>query len=340
MWRKIKVRKSLDEICHYMELETPASERSKIHKHDKVEVCVHSEYVTPDDNPKKTKRLTTVMVDAVTDVTDTAQKGLLIIGRSPARDIIDSVWSDRVANLQSLEEIAKTIANPFLEANGIEKANSEDGNHVQRMPTDSPETKPVYSFSWEAESPWQKLIAAADNQGYIFTSNEAGNLYLWKVAVNKRDEGFSLEEDPNIRSIQITENGAEQFHEYVVKGGSHPSARQIDDTCTNKRILTINLTDPFVDEDTLLRRALTELRRRKDKRITVTVSGWGLSESHIKAWGNTYQKEIFWNPNFLIPINIPSAGLDDKLLISQVEYQADASSVTTAITLVKREAYT
>jgi prophage tail gpP-like protein len=339
VWRKIKVRKSLDEICHYMELETPASERSKIHKHDKVEVRVHSEYVTPNDNPDGTKRLTTVMVDAVTDVTDTAQRGLLIIGRSPARDIIDSTWSSQVLHQQSLETIAKTIANPFLEANGIEKADS-DGNHVQRMPTNSPETKPVFSFSWESESPWQKLIAAADNQGYIFTSNEAGNLYLWKVAVKERDEGFSLGEDSNIRSIQITENGAEQFHEYVVKGGSHPPARQIDDTCTNKRILTINLTDPFVDGDTLLRRALTELRRRKDKRTTVTVTGWGLSESHIKAWGNTFQKEIFWNPNFLIPINIPSAGLDANLLISQTEYQADASSVTTAITLVKREAYT
>jgi prophage tail gpP-like protein len=327
VWKKIKVRKSLDEICHYMELELPASERNKIHNHDKVEVRLHSKYVTPNDNPDGTKRLTTIMVDAVTDVTDTAHRGLLVIGRSPARDIIDSAWSGRIRFRQNLEYIAGRAAERF-------------GITVQRMPADAPETQPVFSFSWESESPWQKLIAEADNQHYIFTSNEEGNLYLWKAAVNKRDEGFVLDETSNIRSIEAAENGAEQFHEYEVKGGGRPPARQIDDTCRNNRILTINLTDPSVSEETLRRRALTELRRRREKRVTVTVSGWGLSESHIKAWGDTRQKEIFWNPNFLIPINIPSSGLDGSMLISEAEYQADASSMTTAITLVSREAYT
>ncbi|MDR1286758.1 MAG: hypothetical protein LBK08_04030 [Treponema sp.] len=327
VWRKIKVRKSLDEICHYMELELPASERDKIHKHDKVEVRLHSQYVTPNDNPDGTKRLTTVMVDEITDVTDTAQKGLLIVGRSPARDIIDSAWGGVILHQQNLEYVAGKVAEPF-------------GIKVQRMPTDGPETGPVFSFSWENESPWQKLIAEADNQNYIFTSNEEGNLYLWKVATERREEGFSLGEGSNIRSIQTTENGAEQFHEYVVKGGGRPPARQIDDTCKNNRILTINITDPFVSEDTLRRRALTELRRRKENRTTVMVSGWGLSESHIKAWGDTFQKEIFWNPNFLIPVKIPSSGLDANLLISQAEYHADAASMTAAVTLVNPEAYT
>jgi prophage tail gpP-like protein len=327
VWRKIKVRKSLDEICHYMELELPASERDKIHKHYKIEVRLHSVYITPDDNPDGTKRVTTVMADAVTDVTGTAQKGLLIIGRSPARDIIDSTWGDIILNSQNLEYVAGKVAERF-------------GIKVQRMPTNSPETGPVFSFSWENESPWQKLIAEADNQGYIFTSNEAGDLYLWKVAVGPRDEGFSLTEGSNIRNIQATENGAEQFHEYVVKGGGHPPAREIDSTCKNNRVMTINLTDPMVSKGTLGRRALTEMLRRQGNRTTVTVSGWGLSESHIKAWGSTHQKEIFWNPNFLIHVKIPSSGLDDNLLISQVEYQADESSMTTALTLVNQKAYT
>jgi prophage tail gpP-like protein len=338
VWRKVKIRKSLDEICHYLEMELPVSERGKIHKHDKVEVRLHSRYVTPNDNPDGTKRVTTVMVDAVTDVTDTAQKGLLIIGRSPARDIIDSTWSDRIWQQQNLEQLANMIANPFLEANKIEEIDLE-GNHVQRMPTDSPETGPVFSFSWENESPWQKLVTAADSKGYIFTSNEAGNLYLWKVAVKERDEGFSLGEGSNIRNIQATENGAEQFHEYIARA-SFKEARIIDNTCKNNRKMTINITDEATSQQDLERRALTELRRRKEKRTTVTVSGWGLSESRLKAWGDTYHREIVWNPNFLIPVKLPSLGLDDKLLISQVEYQADAASMTTAITLVNREAYT
>jgi prophage tail gpP-like protein len=104
--------------------------------------------------------------------------------------------------------------------------------------------------------------------------------------------------------------------------------------------MTINLTDLMVSEETMRRRALTEMRRRRENRTTVTVSGWGLSDSRIQALGETIRREIFWNPNFLIPVKLPSSGLDGNLLISQVEYQADASSMTTALTLVNPEAYT
>jgi prophage tail gpP-like protein len=338
VWRNIKVRKSLDEICHYMELELPVSERAKIHKHDKVEVRLFSPYITLNEESNHTRRVTTVMVDAVTDVTDTAHKGLLVIGRSPARDIIDSTWPGEELHLQTLEQIANDIVSPFFDAVGIEKFDFEKRPHVTRMPTNGPETDTIFSFSWENESPWQKLIAAADSKGYIFTSNEAGNLYLWRVAEKERNEGFSLTEGSNIRNIQATENGAEQFHEYVVKG-SFLKAREVDETCTNNRIMTIHVTDERTDQISLERRALTEKNRRKETRTVVTVSGWGLSENRIKAWGSTLQKEIVWNPNFLIPVTIPSGGLNGNLLISQVEYQADASSMTTALTLVNKKAY-
>jgi prophage tail gpP-like protein len=324
-WKKIKVRKSLDEICHSMELEMPASERDKIHKHDKVEIRLYSPYVTLNDNEDRTKRVTTVMVDEITDSADSSRRGLLVIGRSPARDIIDSAWSGLILHQQTLEYVAGRIAEPF-------------GIKVQRMPVDSLETGPVFSFEWECESPWQKLIAKADGLGYIFTSNEAGNLYLWKVGAGFRDKGFELTEDSGIRNIKVIENGAEQFHEYVVKGGGK-EARQIDAACKNNRILTINLTDLVVSEDDLRRRALTEMYRRRHTRITATVTGWGLGEAHLKAWGNTFQKEITWNPNFIIPVKLPSLGYDDRLLISEVEYRADISSMTTDITLVDPEAY-
>jgi prophage tail gpP-like protein len=322
VWKKIKIRKSLDEICHYMELELPASERIKIHRHDKVEVRYFNKFIRDSD---QRRRVTTVMVDEITDITDTAQKGLLVIGRSPARDIIDSSWGDMILHSQSLEYVANKVAERF-------------GIKVQRMPTDGPETGPVSSFSWENESPWQKLITAADNQGYIFTSNEEGNLYLWKVAVTLRDEGFSLGEGSSIRNIQATENGAEQFHEYVVRGAGK-EARQTDTTCKNKRIMTINVTDFGVSEEDLRRRALTEMLRRRENRTTVTVSGWGLGDGQIQALGETVRREVFWNPNFLIPVKIPSSGLDAKLLVAQVEYQADAASMTAALTLVNPEAY-
>jgi prophage tail gpP-like protein len=333
IWKKIKIRKSLDEICHSLELELPADERSKIHKHDTVEVRYENQYISDSEENKKRRLVTTVKVDEVTNAADARRKSIVVIGRSPARDIIDSTWSFGIMGRQSLEAITKRIAGKF-------------GIKVTRMPTDGPETGPVASFSFENESPWAKLLTEADNQGYVLTSNEAGGLYIWKAASEKRyekDAGggalFLLTEGRNIRSVRYTENGAEQFHEYIVQGGGRPPAQVIDPTCKNNRVLTINLTDFGVSEETLRRRALTEMLRRRENRAVVTVSGWGLGDGQIRALGDTYHKEIFWNPNFLIPVKLPSIGLDDNLLISEVEYEADPSVMNSTLTLVNQEAY-
>jgi len=339
LWRKLLIRKSLDEICHYMELTLPDSEKDKIHKHDKVEIRVYNENISESEDNDRKRRITTIMVDEVTCTVDASQKSLTVVGRSPARDIIDSAWYDWCPNQMKLEEIANFIAAPFFDAIGIELLDIDNDKrpHVTRMPTNGPETGPVFSFSWEAESPWTKLINEADNQGYVFTSNEAGNLYLMK-ADGIIHEGFFIEEGRNIREIQTTQNGAEQFHEYVIKA-AYKEAKQIDNTCKNNRKLFINLTDPNIAQEVLDRRAITEMRRRKHNKTVATVTGWGLTDPQIRALGNTYHREIFWNPNFLIPVNIPSIGLNGSLLISQVEYTADPSSMTSTITLVNKEAY-
>jgi prophage tail gpP-like protein len=324
IWRRIKVHKSLDEICHTLELELPYSEREKVHKHDKIRVCCFNANIKDHES---LRFVTTVLADEITSVTDTKQKTLMVLGRSPARDIIDSAWSDTILQT-NLEGITKKIAAVF----GIDA--------VRQPNLPETETKKVTSFSWVNESPWTKLLAEAENWGYLFTSNEAGGLYLWKGARDAEGEGFYLSEGENIRRIQTTENGAEQYHKYVVCAAGHAPAEVTDPTCRNNRILTINLTDLIVAPDAMRRRALTEMRRRKERRVTVTVSGWGLNDEAIRRFGgNTAGKEIFWNPNFLIPVKMPSLGLDVKLLISEVDYEADTTAVTCTVTLVNKEAY-
>lgn len=323
LWRKVKVKKSLDEICHTMELELPASERNKVHRHDKIEVRLYSPIISREENEKQTRRVSTILVDEITYSASAAQKSITVIGRSPARDIIDSQWSGMIGGQPTLENVIKEIAGRF---------------HISatRMPTNSPETGPVFSFTWDCESPWAKLLNEAANQGYLFTSNEEGGLYLSRAGLIHKP--FFLSEQQNIRDMQTIENGSEQYREYIVYGnGKH--ARQIDDTCKNNRILTINMTDLSVDEEVLKRRALTEMSRRREIKTTVTVSGWGLSDEQMRALGSTEGKEIFWNPNFLIPVKIPSIGFDENLLISEVNYEADASSMTCSITLVKQDVY-
>jgi prophage tail gpP-like protein len=99
------------------------------------------------------------------------------------------------------------------------------------------------------------------------------------------------------------------------------------------------MTDPEVTFDKIKRRAETEMRRRKENKTVVTVSGWGLTDEQIKRLGTTAEKEIFWIPNALIPVRIPSLGLNCSLLISEVEYEASPDTMMTTLTLVNREAY-
>jgi prophage tail gpP-like protein len=307
LWRNIKIRKSLDDICHTLELEIPKSERPNVGKHDKIDVRYENNLVKDSDGRR---RVTTVLVDEVTANVDITKHSVIVLGRSPARDIIDSTWSGILADM-TLGQVVKEIGKTF----NVDCAT---------FPTNKPDkTETVYGFSWENESPWAKLINEADSQGYILTSNEAGNLYVWAVEGAVRQEGFllALTEGQNIKTAEWKENGAEQYHTYVVTGGGETETIT-DDTCRSNRILTIDIPDPLIEQEKLERKAVTERNLRRENRTTVAVAGWGLIDQQIQDLGAISGKEIFWVPNILIPVRIPSLRLSDSLLISEVEYEA------------------
>ena len=321
VWNKIQITKSLDEICHSLTLELPVSQRANIAVHDTVEVRFYNKYITHNNG---NLRVATVLIDEITDTTDNGRKYTTILGRSPARDIIDSAWTGKAGG-SDLLTVAKSIAGQF-------------DIIVDHLPRGQNNTETVSSFEWDCESPWTKLLNAADNQGYVFTSNEAGNLYLTKSGRDAEQWHFILAEGTNIKSVETTEAGAEQYHEYVVvSSGVQGSA--IDGRCKNKRILTLNLSDFNLDQEKAKRRALIELYRRRKRTIKVTVSGWGLTDEQIKSFGSTEEKELFFNPNFLIPVYIPSAGIDGKMMISEVEYRAEPTAFDCTVSLVNPEVY-
>jgi len=323
LWRSIKIRKSLDEICHTLELEIPLSERPKVRKHNRITVTFDNPIIR---NPNWSRLITTVLVDEVTSNADVTKNSLMVIGRSPARNIIDSTWSDTGDDRQ-----LRTLINYIGKRFGIE---------CDTLPPDKPDpTDPVYDFEWNNESPWTKLINEADNQGYILTSNQAGKLYLWKIDGGVRHEGFHITEGVNVKNIKWTENGSEQFYEYVVIGEDY-EAREIDTSCPKGRILTIDLSDTHIGEDAVKRRAKMEVKRRRESKITATVPGWGLTDEQIKRLGASIDKpELFWFPKSIIPVSMPTLGLKANLLISEVELTANADAISSDITLVKKEAY-
>ena len=322
VWNKIQITKSLDEICHSLTLELPVSQRTNIAVHDKVEVRFYNKYITHNNG---NLRVTTVLIDEITDTTDNGRKYITVLGRSPARDIIDSAWTGNAGGT-TLLKVTEQIAH--------QKFNIE----VHQIPRGIDFTETIPVFAWNCESPWTHLLNAADNQGCVFTSNEAGDLYLTKSGRDAEQWHFILAEGTNIKSVETTEAGAEQYHEYVVvSSGVQGSA--IDGRCKNKRVLTLNLSDFNLDQEKVKRRALIELYRRRKRTTKVTVSGWGLTDEQIKSFGSTEEKELFFNPNFLIPVYIPSAGIDGKMMISEVEYRAEPTAFDCTISLVNPEVY-
>lgn len=320
IWNNVQITKSLDEICHSLTLELPVSQKSLVHKHDTIEVRFYNKYITHNDG---NLRVTTVKVDEITDTTDGSRKYITVLGRSPARDIIDSAWTGSASG--NLLEIISSVAKTF-------------GITVHHLPRGQNNTETVSSFGWNCESPWTHLLNAADNQGYVITSNEAGELYLTKSGRDAEQWKFILAEGLNIKSVETTESGAEQFHEYIVVS-SGVQGKAIDSTCNNNRILTINLSDFNLDQEKANRRAMIELYRRRKVTTKVTVSGWGLTDEQIKSFDTTYEKELFFNPNFLIPVYLPVVGLNGTMMISEVEYRAEPTGFDCTISLVNPEVY-
>lgn len=333
-YKRVHVRKSLDEICHSVEVEITDEELKYVHKHGTLQVRLVSRYIT-EGRAEYTGRfgyhpVTTVYIDEVRREFEDDKKHIIAVGRSRARDIIDSKWSNSIFGNPTLLTVLKKIASEV----GMKEKD------IMCLPTNRGDiTSTLPSFSWENESPWAKLLTAAEAQGFTITSNQLGGLYIEKASGRSAKEwGFGIEEGVNTKRVSYVENGAEQFHEYIVNCCSKVG-KAIDDTCPNKRKLTINLTEFITDQEQLNRRAKTEMLRRREARITCSLSGWGLTEEQIKKLGNTFQKEIFWEVNLLIPVKIPSCNMNANMLISQVEYSADSNSLSCDVTLVKPEAY-
>lgn len=338
-WTRVYVRKSLDEICHSIEVELSPSERPRIALHDWIIVRRHTRLP---DRPH-TRLVTVGRIDEIRSAADRDQT-LLVTARSPARDIVDSTWSGSLSGLTFLGVVEAIAAQCGLKA--------------MHMPTNVGDTTgQVSHFAWNQESPWQKLVLEADNQGVIVTSNQAGDLYVWRVASAPRAEGFAIKEADNATVVRDVRNGSEQYHHYIFIAET-PSGRRIkvttkDTDVPNTRVLTIHLPEPVESETALRQRATTDMNRRRAHRITVGLPGWGLLTAGVDANVETYERqrerlgqaalghETMWEPNFLTPVTLPSLGLRSaRMLTCQVEYRADRAAMSCDVTLVPRETYT
>lgn len=341
-FQRLYVRLSMDEICHYMELDVAENVAVQIKKHSRLQI-----YYSMAGHERL---VSTIVVDSVSRLLNAESVSYRVTGRSPARDILDSSWSEQLSGM-TLYECVKHVAGRF----GL------DAKYFSANGADPSST--LESFEWENESPWQKLVSAAMGQEFLLYSSQVGGIYLNKVAGRARPEGFSLVGNKNIEEISVETSGEQQFYEYVLR--SEAGEAQVFDYSVPKnargRILTLNMSDSTMSLEDLQRYARVQMRRRSCEKVTVRLTGWGLSAEQLsgvrvmadKAYRSNaayqnlserqkaglYGFETLWGLNYYVPIKSEKHGLDKKLLTCQVEYSVEGDAISCNVQLVPREAY-
>lgn len=326
---RLYIRLGLDEICQYLEMDV--SKAQTVHKHDTLKVLYAIDGFE--------RLVATVRVDAISRLLNSNSQSYRISGRSAARNIVDSSYSEQWRGLR-LYEIVQRIARRF----GIATANYAGRTDV------------IEQFEFEAESPWQKLQTAASAQGCVLYSSQSGGLYLNTVAATQRPEPFSLVQNRNIEEISIEEDGSGQFYRYEVVGERGVGVA-IDESCKDtKRIMSVNMSDSTMSLKELRRWARVQMQRRRSNTIKVRLLGWGLDKQGLDVVRDMaaqkhadekkrklYGFETLWQPNMYVPIRLDAYKIGTERpeyrLVSSVEYAVEADSISCNVSLKPREDY-
>ncbi len=327
-FQRLNVRISLDDICHSLEMDVSENVAWNVHKHDILEVRYTLGGVP--------RLVTTVEIDDIDRLLNAQSKSYRILGRSQARNLIDSSYSGQFSQL-TLSQLCQRICGDF------------------KIPFKNwaGKTDLIESFEWENESVWQKLVSQAVAQQCLFYSSQVGGLYLDRVSGRARPEGFVLQQTQNIEEVNKREIGREQFRHYVVIG-ENGKGKATDATCRRPRTLTLNMSDSTMSEQDLRRWAIVQMRRRRGVELQVKLPGWGLDEQkldvvkqRVAVSDMTAEKkkklfgfEIFWGVNFYTLVDLPDYGFDKKyLLTTAVEYSVESDKISCNVTLKDRENY-
>lgn len=318
----LNIRKSIDEICHFVEITCPLSEFKRIQRHDKIFIKALIDW------NKEERAVSYILVDDITANLNVNEKTMTIIGRSYARDIVDSSDTGTINNgtlVQIVQRIAKKYNPDIL---------------VQHYPTDFDASPNIEFFDWENENVWQKLLNTAENNGYAIMSNNKSNLYVWKRTTHlANNANHKFVEGVNIISASLNRKGYEQFNKYCIKG-NYEDIEKIDSTCKTKRVFTMHFTDEFISLKELSNRCESELNRRKSDELNIEVAGFGLSDDEIAKRNitNSSKVEVFYEPKQLIPVEIPSFNISEKMVVKSVSYNLNKNDFSSYLTLLSKGA--
>lgn len=253
-------------------------------------------------------------------------------GRGKTADLVDCChdgqecqWKD-----QDLLQLAQLLCRPF----DIEVlAEVEVGDPF-----------PTVSYG-QGDTIFSLLARLAQQRGLLLTSDGQGRLVITAAARERLPGALCLGQ--NIISGQMRVSERERFSHYIVKGQGQtsggvadslfeddpkeamsPQGQASDPGVTRHRPLVI-LADTAENTGSFERRARWEAvtRAGRSQSVSYTVAGWGPEPGTL------------WQPNRLVKVQDDYLGLDQDLLVEQVEYSLDENGAQSRLTLVPPDAY-
>jgi len=267
---------------------------------------------------------------------------LVINGRDKTADLIDSTLQSNIEfpAAISLEGIIQAVFNDIgiTEIKIINKVGDIPVFAKNELVSGSVDDN-AFEFIEKYCRKRQVLITTDGNGDIVLTraSKEAVKVLL----INKKNG-----KNNNIKSASWEYDDSERFSKITVRSQANPS---IDDSTTKKKIVNrlgtasdknirqsrklVLVAENSQDDTTAEQRAKWEIniRRARGLRYSCTVQGFNIDGTNNEIW----------QPNLLVKVIDDFAGIDNYMLIKEVNYQNDEEEgEITALSLVNREAYT
>ncbi|MBK5146003.1 phage tail protein [Budviciaceae bacterium BWR-B9] len=272
-------------------------------------------------------------IDRWSSMIDKSRHEVNATGRSKCQDLVDcsAEWENNVISQSTALQICQKLAKPY----GIDVTSDIADMGIV----------PQFTLNW-GESSQEVIDRITRWAALLYYDLPDGNLYLTRVGDRKAASGVA--QGINIENAIYDSGIDERFSDYIGVSMSLTPVMESTSDAGYSSITKASAQDPEVASMRYRNRIIIvestlnvndraqdcidwEMNRRygRSKVLQVTVDSWRDSDGKL------------WEPNTLIPITIPTFGLNDELwLLAEVTYLKDENGTTSRMVLMPPAAFT
>lgn len=274
-------------------------------------------------------RVITGYIDTWNGQINKNQHQISVSGRGKCQDLVDcsANWPNNVISQSNALQIAQKLAKWY----GIEVSSTVSDGGLQIIPQ--------FTLNW-GESSQQVIERCCRYSALLYYEQPDGNLLLTRVSDKVAASG--VEQGKNIESADFSDSMAERYSDYTgVSLSVTPFAGDVS------AVQNASARDPeagkmrYRNYITIIESTLITAKREQESIDWEMNRRYGRSKIlsvMVDSWRDVSGK--LWEPNTLIPINIPVLGVTDKFwTLSDVTYLRDTGGTRATLQLMPPEAF-